>query len=94
MAYKTRTTQLKLLKSTTICETRMHHSSTYAKKRYWHSTKYNTKSLMGIAAGFNNMSVDTNILVEKTSSNYSVGDVLIPHVGTGLHTRVSRKLTI
>lgn len=81
-----------LLKSTTICETRMHHSSTYAKKRYWHSTKYNTISLMGIAAGFNNMPVDTNILVEKTNSSYSVGDVLILYVGTGLHTLVAKQL--
>lgn len=81
-----------LLKSTTICETRMHHSSTYAKKRYWHSTKYNTISLMGIAAGFNNMPVDTNILVEKTNSSYSVGDVLILYVGTNLHTLVAKKL--
>ena len=47
---------------------------------------------MGIAAGFNNMPVDTNILVEKTNSSYSVGDVLILYVGTGLHTLVAKQL--
>jgi acyl CoA:acetate/3-ketoacid CoA transferase beta subunit len=38
------------------------------------------------------MPVDMNILVEKTNSSYSVGDVLILYVGTGLHTLVAKQL--